>query len=121
MALPAHPMKNKGGRPKGTGNVLRQSDDVREIIVQHLGTSLPRAFRVLKEHVGRKNACHTCLRLMLEYGLGRPPQEIKHTGRSQPPLILMLPSNSQVLRLEEQASIEGEAVELEEEVEVGGE
>ena len=119
LALPAHPMlmTNKGGRPKGSGNPFLKGDlDIHGVVRDFYGPSAYKIAIVRRKHI--EKGCHTCMKEAEDRMYGRPPQEIKHTGKRQPPLVLMFPG-SDVLQaefprqIEEEVPIESTARELE--------
>lgn len=113
LALPAHPMPmtNKGGRPKGSGNPFLKGDlDIHGVVRDFYGPSAYKIAIVRRKHI--EDGCHTCMKEAEDRMYGRPPQEIKHTGRAQAPIVLIAPAIPQP-QLEEETPIDVTAVEVE--------
>lgn len=111
-------MGNKGGRPVGSGNPFKHSDaDVHDIVRDYYGASAYKIAQMRRAHI--EKGCHVCMKEAEDRLYGRPPQEVKHTGERQPPLILMaVPERGMITRVRpcdqlKAGVIEGEVVEVE--------
>jgi hypothetical protein len=113
---------NKGGRPIGSGNPFRhEHGDVHQIVRDYYGPVAYKIAQVRRAHI--EKGCHLCMKEAEDRLYGRPPQEIKHTGEKQPPLILMGVADRVTVtrvRVSDQTraglaepDIEGEVVEIE--------
>jgi hypothetical protein len=107
-------------RQTGSRNHFRYKGEVdtRDLVVDRYGPTWNLVTEMRKNHLKKKGGCHICAQAIEDRLLGKPPVEVKHTGKNLQPIILVSvndrPIIGQALQLEEGAD-EAEFEEVEDE------
>lgn len=106
-------------RQTGSRNHFRYKGEVdtRDLVVDRYGPTWNLVTEMRKAHLKKKGGCHVCAQAIEDRLLGKPPVEVKHTGKNLQPIILVSVNDRPIRgtpQLEEGAE-EGEFVEEDDE------
>lgn len=77
-------------RIAGSRNLFKHLGiDPQQIVNAHYGAAFLTVARKRKDHIGSKKGCHVCMEAVEMRLLGKPPQEIKHSGGRIQPIVLV--------------------------------
>jgi hypothetical protein len=77
-------------RTTGSRNHFKKPGvDVRDLVETRYGAVWNAVTEMRRQHVHRKGGCHICAQAIEDRLLGKPPVEVKHTGKKLQPIILL--------------------------------
>jgi hypothetical protein len=92
--------------------------DVRDLVETRYGAVWNAVTEMRKQHIKKKGGCHICAQAIEDRLLGKPPVEVKHTGKNLQPIILVSVNDRPKIGVEtgllEEGAEEGEFEEVDE-------
>jgi len=107
-------------RTTGSRNHFRYKGEVdtRDLVIDRYGPTWNLVTEMRKNHLKKKGGCHVCAQAIEDRLLGKPPVEVKHTGKNLQPIILVSVNDRPRIGVEtnllEEGAEEGEFGEVEE-------